>query len=274
MSLEMATTIELAQYMGDRMRKTFSRSDLQVDYRQDFVSITDSDLEISIDVVDFLGEFGRNVVCQRDRSAEYGNLDAEYLNPIDTTNDFWVGTNRLRPHSIAAFSLGSVMGGKFERGIANFPLLLRSHLYWGERDFGAYRLSDTTETRLHINTTHTEGAILVSENHHKYVDSLEKSGFQVVSLGGTAFNACAVVDSELIRMQAIVPIPEEPIIGFVSDSAQPHEYAAVAAIMQAAGGIASGIDGQNLRLDVGNHGCIFANNKLVQRALMDAAKTV
>jgi len=275
-SSEILIAIDMGWEMGDVMKQYFDQRTLASEQKGDGSPVTEADIFISEAVVNAYRSKGRGVVSEEEgRTAQYGDPNAEYLDPIDGTKDFEEGRSRNPRQSIAAFSLGSVVGGQFIRGVVNLPLLSSPRQYWAELGTGAYRVMERggPETKLQVNQGLTEGVILVSENHHPYIDYIEARGLRTVRLGGAVFKACAVADPSLMETQDSIVLPaDEQVIGFLSDSASAHDYAAAAAITHSAGGIACGIDGSPLSLKAGKNGCIFATNDLVGGLLVDAMR--
>lgn len=274
-SAEMQTGIDLGWRMGDVMYGYFWQEGLRSELKQeDLTIVTEADLDISDQVIAFYRATGRGVVSEeRGRTAEYGALDAEYLDPIDGTKDFDDNREGADRQSIGAFSLGSVVGGHVVRGVVNMPILHVPRLYWAEEGRGAYRVMKKggAETQLHVDPTITKGAILVSENSYPHIDRLAAKGMRVIRLGGAVFKACSVADPGLIHDfdPSLLP-PGEQIIGFVSPSAAAHDYKAAERIVKSAGGFACGVDGGELPLAKGKHGCVFANSEATRDLLLEA----
>lgn len=272
----MSTATGLGWKMSVVMKRYFDQMTLASEQKGDGSPVTEADTFISEAVVNFYRSTGRGVVSEEEgRTAQYGDPNAEYLDPIDGTKDFEAGRRRNPRQSIAAFSLGSVVGGQFYRGVVNLPLLSSPRQYWAELGTGAYRVMQQggQEIKLQVNRGLTEGVILVSENHHPYIDYIEARGLRTVRLGGVVFKACAVADPSLMETQHSAILPsDEQVIGFLSDSASTHDYAAAAAIAEGAGVIACATDGGPLSLRAGKNGCIFAANNLVRNLLVDAMR--
>jgi len=119
----------------------------------------------------------------------------------------------------------------------------------------------------------TRGAILVSENSYPHIDRLAAKGLTVVRLGGAVFKACSVADPSLIHdFDSTLLPPGEQVIGFVSPSAAAHDYKAAERVVKSAGGFACGVDGGELRLTKGKHGCVFANSEDTRDLLLEAMR--
>ena len=274
-SEDMRAAIDLGWEMGGVMRDYFGRPDLASERKGDGSLVTEADMFVSNYVIGFYRARNRGVVSEEvGRTAEYGDPDAEYLDPIDGTHDFSEGRMRKPRLSIAAFSLGSVLGGEIMRGVVNLPLLSSPRLLWAERGRGAFCLPERNgrAERLRVDATARKGIILVSERRHTYADFIEAHGLRTVGFGGIVFKACAVADPRLMETQKSVAMRAgEQVIGFVSDSASAHDYAA-AAIVREAGGLACGMDGGPLRLGSGKQGCIFANNQATRDLLIESLR--
>ncbi len=273
-SQEVRTNIDLAWDMGEKIEEYFHLADLREETKPDESIVTDADLAVSDAVIHFFRAMGRNVVSEeRGRTAEYGDPNAEYLDPIDGTNDF-VKARKIGGYSIAAFSLGSAIEGHVRRGVVNLPLLRVPRLYWAEEDIGAFRVRerDGEPERLHVATeAKGKGAILVSENSHPYIDRLKAMGFTTIALGGAVFKACAVADPSLLESHGLMLLPPgERVVGFISDSAQAHDYAGAKPIVEGAGGFACGTDGTELQLTAGKHGCVFAVSESTRDGMLEA----
>lgn len=276
-SPEMQTNIGLAWDMGDVMSNHYwQEGDLEEVLKANGTIALKTDLEISDEVVAFHQARGRSVVSEeRGRTAEYGALDAEYLDPIDGTDNF--KNSRLLPlhlrQSIGAFSLGSAVNGRIVRGAINLPVLHKPRLYWAEQGVGSFRVihRNGPEERLEVNPDSQRGVILASANEHPYKERLRRMGFKVIGLDGIVFKAACVADSSLLHDFDPNLVPEDEIVvGMLSDSAQAHDYAAAEALANGAGAVACGTDGGVLPLTAGKHGCIFANSEPTRDLLLEA----
>ena len=274
MSSEMRTNITIAHRMGDVMARYFERKDIGEHNKTDNTVVTDADLAISDEVVDFFRSIGRSVVSEEQGgTAQYGALNAEYLDPIDGTYDF-CQSRELGKQSLAAFSLGSVIDGQMVRGVVDLPLIKDPCLYYAEIETPSFRIDRKTGEQKRIEVAEDEkGIVLVSTNHHAYIGRLAKMGFETIGLDGAVFKACSVADPELIsRYSPQLQVKHKRVVGFVSTSAQPHDYVAAAVIARSADGIACGLDGGELNLSEGKHGCVFANNIVVKNLLLESVE--
>lgn len=276
-SPEMQTNIDLAWDMGDVMSSHYwQEGDLEEMLKANDTIALKTDLEISDEVVAFHQARGRNVVSEeRGRTAEYGALDAEYLDPIDGTDNF--KNSRLLPRhlrqSIGAFSLGSAVNGRIAHGVINLPVLKVPRLYWAEQGVGSFKVMcrNGPEERLEVNPDLRRGVVLASANEHPYKERLRKMGFTVIGLDGIAFKAACIADPSLLHDFDASLLPEgETVVGMISDSAQPHDYAAAERVVESARGFAFGINGGALPLIEGKHGCGFANSERTQGYLLEA----
>jgi len=272
-SAEAQANITLGWDMGDMMVGYFNLAELPEELKADQSLVTAADIAISNAVVRFFQAQGRNVVSEESgRTAEYGDPDAEYLDPLDGTADF-AEARKLGRQSIAAFSLGSSVDGEVVRGVVNLPLLRVPRLYWAENGVGAFRVMERggQPERLECEPQSKGGVILVSENRHPYIDRLQAMGYTTVSLGGAVFKACCVADPNLVSdfNSDLLP-PDERVVGFVSDSAQAHDYAAAQAIAENAGVLVCGVDGGKLPLTAGKHGCVFAASEIARDDMIEA----
>lgn len=265
-SVDMEIAINLAWDMGEVAKWHYAQPTLLVVQKPDGTIATAADLEISDHVVAFYNLLNRKVVSEEvGRTAPYGSSNAYYLDPIDGTDDFEAAHQERRP-SIAGFSLGEVIGGNAVRGVIHFPLLATPRLYWAE-DGQTFRVMTRggEEEQCLVDTEAKRGIVLVSENPHPYKERLTKMGFDVVSLGGAVFKAACVADPRLLG--AFVPklSDQGPVVGFLSSSAQAHDYAAACRIVANAGGFTG-----PLPLTAGKHGCAFANTEQNRDLLLEA----
>ncbi|HJQ08120.1 MAG TPA: inositol monophosphatase family protein [Candidatus Saccharimonadales bacterium] len=279
-SPEVQTNVGLAWDMGDVMYTDYWREGpLGEVVKPNGTIALETDLKVSDEVVAFLKARGRNVVSEEEgRTAEYGALNAEYLDPIDGTDDFKNSRLLLRHlrQSIGAFSLGSAVNGRIVRGVINLPVLCAPRLYWAEEAIGSFRVMrrNGPEERLEINPDLRRGVVLASANEHPYKERLRKMGFTVIGLDGIVFKAACVADTNLLHDfdPALIPT-NETVVGMLSDSAQPHDYAAAKALAGGAGAVACGVDGGTLPLVEGKHGCVFANSGHTRDLLLEALGT-
>jgi fructose-1,6-bisphosphatase/inositol monophosphatase family enzyme len=273
----MQTNIDLSWDMGDVMHADYwQEGPLRKVLKPDGTIALETDLKVSDEVVAFFAARGRGVVSEEEgRTAEYGALDAEVLDPIDGTKNF--DDSRSLPRklrqSIGAFSLGSAVNGRIARGVINLPVLRVPRLYWAEEATGSFRVMrrNEPEERLEVNPDLQRGVILASANEHPYKERLRKMGFIVIGLDGIVFKAACVADPSLLPDFDSTLIPaNETVIGMLSDSAQPHDYAAAERVVESAGGFAFGINGGALPLTEGKHGCGFANSERTRDYLLEA----
>jgi fructose-1,6-bisphosphatase/inositol monophosphatase family enzyme len=275
-SPELQTAIGVGWRMGNVMHHYYSsEEELDESTKDDGSIVTYADEEISDWVVAFYAQYGRGVVSEeRGRSAEYGSLDAEYLDPIDGTKNF-SQARRLGAQSIAGFSLGSVEHGLIVRGVVNFPLMAYPRLYWAEAGRGAYRVEEEGgfEVPLAVDRQPTRGAVLVSDTYDLFNEPLEAQGFRPIHLAGAVFKACAVADPHLLYdFDSTLLHPSERVVGFLSHRASAHDYVGAAAIVRAAGGVACDLNGGELSLQAGKHGCIVTNNETTRDRLIEIAQ--
>ena len=280
-SAELQFNIDLGWEMGDVMRRYFDGERLAVDTKADKTPVTEADLFISDQVVAAFKARGRGVVSEeKGRSAAYGIRNAEYLDPIDGTKDFTAGQHRSPRRSIAAFSLGSVVGGKMVRGVIAAPLLATPRMYWAEAGQGAFRMMSRggSEQRLRVAKAAKSGIVLVTDSAKtpKYIDRVREQGFTPVKAGGSVMKACCLADLGLFH-QAYPELEGDlcekmPVVGFMSDSAWAHDYAAAAVVVREAGGLACDKRGGALKLSKGLNGCVFSINKTIQSQLVGAMR--
>lgn len=279
-SVEAGVAIELGWDMGETMQYYFDldEDEFEEETKPDGTPVTGADKIINRDTIQFFTQRGRRVAGEEGGTTEYGDPDAEYLDPLDGTRNFLRARAAGLRNSHAAYSLGGVDEGQFTRGVANFPLLTVPRMYWAERGRGAYRIMerDGEERRLEVDTELESGIVLVSERYRPYMKPLvEQEGLRAVRCGGAVFKACAVADPSIMETQAkIVLGAGEQIIGFLSDNAHAHDYAAAVTIVREAGGIACNLTGGELQLTTGRHGCIFANNENVRDRLLEVMRQV
>jgi len=276
-SAEMSVDIDFAWQMGEVMGAHFRAENLAVGRKPDDTDVTAADLDISARTAAFYAQRGRPVVSEeRGGTAPYGTRTAKYLDPIDYTKDF-VAARRERRTSAAAFSLGNVVGGEFRGGVVVLPLLEKPHLYWGEQGAASRRVlrRGGLEWSLGVDHGARTGIVLVSENDYPHIERLRRmDGITPVRLGGAVFKALCVADPDLLETAPGVRAPRgQQVIGFVSPSAAAHDYAAAVPIVRNAkrnggGGYACALDGNELPLKAGKHGCIFAANEFVRDLLV------
>lgn len=261
-SSELASAIDLAWRMGGVMRDYFTRAELAQKFKADGSIVTEADQAISQLVVQAYAARGRAVVSEEGGSAPHGTPDAEYLDPIDGTSDFEQGRRRQPPQSVASMALGSVQQSRFVRGVVNFPLLLQPRLYWAEAGRGAHYLLEPAGRPVPVRVaTQQRGIVLVTAGGRplSILPRLAELGFTPLPYKGAIFKGCCVADPSLIAVgHQEVPL-DQPVVGFLSESAWPHDYAASAVMVREAGGFACGLDGGELLLTGGKNGCIFAN---------------
>ncbi|HSX33603.1 MAG TPA: inositol monophosphatase family protein [Candidatus Saccharimonadales bacterium] len=267
---------KLARDQGEVMLEYFQQADLAVGDKADAygtTTVTEADEQVSRNVVAAYAVKGCGVVSEeRGRTAEYGDPNAMYLDPIDGTDDFVLGRSRSPRQSLAMFSLAQVVDGRPVIGVVNAPLLKQPRLYTAAEGLGAFCAANGDLTRIRTDTGPTEGIVLVSHSTRMDTERFAAKGFRPLPLGGSVFKACAVVDSTLLKTFDDVPhaqIEGLPVVGYVSLSTWAHDHAAAAVIARGAGAIVTGKDGGELSLQYGKQGCIFAVNDRVHAQLVD-----
>jgi fructose-1,6-bisphosphatase/inositol monophosphatase family enzyme len=81
----------------------------------------------------------------------------------------------------------------------------------------------------------------------------------------------ALVDSTILGLydRDLAARAKAPIVGFVSTGAWTHDYAASSAIIKAAGGMTTAIDGEQLRYHPNARGCVMAATPAVHSLLLE-----
>jgi len=279
MSPDMQLASKLGWRMGRVMRHYFDAEYLESEDKPDGSPVTDADKRLSKLTIRALRMFNTPVVSEEGGgTANYGNPNAAYTDPLDGTKDFKLGRNRTPRLSIAGYSLGQAENGRFVRGVVNFPLIDSPRQYLAEEGVGSFRVMepDGILTGIKVDPELAEGVILVSRKHPQFHTAINaQPGLRAVAAEGAVWKGCAVADPELMMFDPVVSLEEgEPVLGFLSDSTQPHDNAAAAAIVEGAGDIAWGLERPfaPLSLEEGKNGCIMANNPEIGEFLWKVAQ--
>lgn len=271
---ELRVALKLAIEQGRVMSEAFQQG-TQNSVKSDGTAVTETDLAISRNVVEAYRQRGIGVVSEEGGSAHYGDHDVMMVDPIDGTNDFIKGQRRVPRTSAAMFSLAYVEDAPV-MGVVHAPLLQSPRLYGAIKDGPAIRYGLGRERPKALRTTpETSGIVLVSSRTDRAPmirERLADMGLTPLQFSCSVFKATAIADPELLYAYRGQAQGREPVVGFVSTSAQPHDYAAAAVIVESAGGLATSLTGDPLGLQADSRGCIMSANQTTHEKLLEAAK--
>lgn len=265
---------ELANEQSSVMVRYFHGDHLAVDTKAGGSSVTAADRAINQAIIEAYQARDRKVVGEEGGNAPYGTRDAIYVDPIDGTSDFVAGRSRSPRQSIAALAMGDVRGGIPQMGTISFPLLKSPRTYQAVRGGGAFRIQNGRREKLpQLDKRPNTGIVLVSNKPRPHIDRLKEMGFVTLGLKGAVFKASCVADPELLKAVNPNLNPDNlPIVGWVSDSAWAHDYAATTVLAREVGAYATGLNSQPPSLRAGKNGCIFAINEYVRANLATAMR--
>ena len=252
--------------------------------------VTRTDEEIAAFVAEAIGrDLGGRVVSEEHDSipqplrhllVQYG-ADGWYNDPVDSTHNYREALEEPNPDlrsSNGMFSLGRVRNGQPDMGIVAAPLVLGhpTQFYGAEIGKGAFVCNEDGICPLSIDTAAKvqKGAVLVSANEHDHINYLNDLGYTVIPLDGFVFKLCAMLDRTLIDAYAPGLVPAGmPIVGFISNSASAHDYAAGAVIAREAHAVVTAKNGSTtINMHKGRNGLLVADNQKTHQDLVDAIR--
>ncbi len=256
------------------MQSIFFGPDIPVVVKPDGTACTQADYDINEAVVSFYGQRGIRVAGEEGGSASFGEQDIMVLDPLDGTNNL-IDRNKMRARtSTAMFSLAWVKDrpvmGVVRSALLYYPFTIMA--LEGEGTFCEVRNIDRLVNPVRVSTA-SRGIVLTSDAgpQQKAINQrLERMGFTPLVLQGSVFKAVALVCPNILNLyEPGLTSTNDHIVGFVSLTAQLHDFAATSVIVREGEGIATHGDGTMITSQP-KMGCIMANTPRVHECLLDA----
>ena len=116
------------------------------------------------------------------------------------------------------------------------------------------------------------GVVLASPRARgSVIERLKAMGFTPFTSDGAVYNACYLADPTLLPAYH-ADAPQLPVVGYISDGAWLHDHAASSLIVTEAGGIATALDGGDLKTSEGPSGCVMASSRSIHTQLLEAVQ--
>lgn len=234
----------LAKKAGGVMLEYFSL-DKQIKYKDDATPVTIADKKINRMVIEELSKkFDHEIIGEEESTTAYGKHDTVWIcDPIDGTKAFIYGL----PTSM--FSLGLVHKGTPVLGIAYDPYLDR--MFYAKRESGSFCNGRKLEVSKNGLKGHNVGMISDARELERIKPSLDKlflKGANAVYIEGAVYKTCLVAEGKFV--------------GYFSDLPKTHDMAAVAVILEEAGGKITAPDGSELDFSRSFEGAVVSNGKV------------
>jgi myo-inositol-1(or 4)-monophosphatase len=269
--LLLSTAIEIALRAGEMQMASFGRDDLRVDKKGRIDLVTEVDVAVEQMCRDMLRArfpYHRILAEELPDGGALGPIDAAedpaaradgarhcwVLDPIDGTSNYAHGL------PIFSVSLGLEIDGVVEIGVVYDPT--RRELYTAERGQGAFlngqRLRASTPAELIDSLLLTGFPYAVEEKADEIVGlfgAFVKQARAVRRLGSAALDLCYVAAGR--------------VEGFWEQGLKPWDIAAGSLIVEEAGGVVTGCDGQTFSTRKGH---ILASNGRIQSAMLEVIR--
>lgn len=234
----------LAKKAGAIMLEYFS-IDKQIKYKDDASPVTIADEKVNRLVIEELSKkFDYEIIGEEESTTSYGKNETVWIcDPIDGTRAFVYGV------PTAMFSLGLVRKGKSVLGVAYDPFLDR--MFYAVKGYGSYcngRKIKVSDSGL---KGHQVGIISEAKeliNTKDVIQRLVDTGANAVYIEGAVYKSCLVAEGKFV--------------GYFSDMPKTHDLAAVAVILEEAGGKITAPDGRPLDFSEYFEGAIVSNGKV------------
>ncbi|MDB5168916.1 MAG: Inositol-phosphate phosphatase [Candidatus Saccharibacteria bacterium] len=256
---ELAFAKELAMEAGRVMRQYFLSEDLATEWKSDNTPLTIADTTINDMVIERVKAAYPNYAVIGEESSHDANGEYVWVvDPIDGTMPFSIGI----PVSMFSLALVSTSDGQPVVGVAYDPQLDR--LYAAQRSGGATlnELPITTSKQTGLENTYLSvmGSVLVPDKGFAYksghcADLARQAGAKPLNLYSQVYCATKVASGEFVGS----------IFGYGS----PWDSAAVALIVEEAGGIVTDMEGKPRRYDQWGAGCILASSPQIHTQLLE-----
>lgn len=248
--VELSFAKTLAKKAGDIMLE-YSSLDKQIEFKDDASPVTIADKKVNQLVIEELSKnFDYEIIGEEESTTEYGNHDTVWIcDPIDGTKAFIAGI------PFAMFSLALVHKKKSVLGVAYDPYLDR--LFYGVKGEGSYcngiklQVSKNGLNGHYIAVTGDAERLFKSDT---VVNKVIKNGAKIVCIEGAVYKSCLVAEGKFV--------------GYFSDIPKTHDLAAVAVIIEEAGGMVTANDGSELDFSKPFEGAI-ASNGIVHDKLIE-----
>lgn len=232
---------KLAYKAGEIMREYFSL-EKQIKFKDDDSPVTVADEKINRMVIEELSrKFDHKIIGEEESTTDYGKHDTVWIcDPIDGTRAFIYGV----PTSM--FSLALVHKGKPVFGVAYDPFL--DKLFFASRGHGSFCNGQKLSVSQNKLKGHRVSVVsMASEVLHRReaIEKVVSLGADAVCIEGAVYKACLVAEGKFV--------------GYFSDLPKTHDIAAVAVIVEEAGGKVTGTDGSELDYSKPFIGAIVSN---------------
>jgi fructose-1,6-bisphosphatase/inositol monophosphatase family enzyme len=245
---ELAIAKSIAHTAGGIMLEYFD-ADQELDHKDDGSVVTIADKKINSMVIKELSKhFEDGVIGEEESNSEYGHGRKWICDPIDGTKAFVLGV------PTAMFSLGLAVDGSPVLGVLYDPFLDR--LYWGIKGQGSYcngKKLKVSDNRLkgHYVSVSSDNKGLVEEAG--VIKNLLGKGAKLDTTHGAVYKSCLVAHARAV--------------GYIEPRVNPHDIAAAQVVVEEAGGLVSGYNGEKLDYTRPFKGTIISN-KIVHAELV------
>lgn len=225
---------------ASRIMLEYFDAEQEVEHKDDESEVTIADKKINSMVITELGKhFDDGVIGEEESNSEYGGGRKWICDPIDGTKAFVLGV------PTAMFSLGLVVDGVPVLGVAYDPFLER--LFWAVKDQGSF----CNGNRLEVSDNELRGHYVGVSSSKRIIDKIEvvskvvQTGAKLDMTYGAVYKSCMVATGKTV--------------GYFESVVNPHDIAAVHIIVEEAGGVVTGYDGEKLDYTKPFKGAIISN---------------
>lgn len=258
---ELAFAKALAIEAGKIMQRYFRAEDIGTEWKEDNTPLTVADITINRMVIDKVKEtFPEHGVLGEEESYETDREMIWVVDPIDGTKPFSLGM----PVSTFLLALVQKIDGQPVLGVTYDPFL--NHIYTAVKGEGAYLNDKRLKTS--AATSFTNGYVTVYGKPIKtdtidfspgrLIDWLHGEKASVLNLSSGAYTAAKIASGEFLAM--------------IEVAGKPWDSAAVAVLVQEAGGVVTDLDGKTRRFDGTGFGSVFAANQTIMNEILAIIK--
>jgi myo-inositol-1(or 4)-monophosphatase len=239
----------LATEAGQIIRQGFERIH-GIEFKADGSPVTMIDKKINREVAERIQQrYPDHELLGEECDLGAGSKPCKWIcDPLDGTGAYILGI----PNSV--FMLAFMKDGIVQLSVVHDPFSNR--LYHAIKNVGAF----CNNIAIHVNSQSlSDGYVVLGANSYRFIGGIRRAGAQIETVAGSGYKSMMIA-----RGKAVATI---------KDSADFHDIAPAALIVEEAGGQVTALDGTQLQLDR-DIGGVIVSNTFAHRTLVDIAQEV
>jgi myo-inositol-1(or 4)-monophosphatase len=258
---EAAFAADIAKQAGEIMKRYFRTDDIGTVWKGDHTPVTAADLEINKYVIDQVKEhFPTHGVLGEEESYESDRGALWVVDPVDGTQPFSLGI----PISTFLLALVDREEGQPVLGITYDPFL--EEMYTAVRGMGAFLnghslRTSATETLVDSYVAVYGPAVRTETLDYtsgKLIDALTAEQVHTFRMSSGAYTGAKIATGQFASI--------------IMGNGKPWDSAAIAILVQEAGGVATDLEGNSRRYDTTELGSVISANQIIHEQILEIIK--